>query len=52
MAETEQVTCRCMTCGHEYTDTWSKDEDKERTCPIPECRSNSIRVMRKKGKKE
>jgi len=50
MPETEEVTCKCMACGNEYKDTWSKDEDKERTCPLPECRSNSIRVIRHKGK--
>jgi hypothetical protein len=52
MPETETITCRCLACGKEYTDTWSKDEDRERTCPDPDCRSNSIRVIRAKDKSE
>lgn len=52
MPEAETITCRCLACGKEYTDTWNKDEDRERTCPDPDCRSNSIRVIRAKGKSE
>ena len=37
---------KCMMCGHEYTDTVEKGEDKERSCP--KCRSNSIRHLKKK----
>jgi len=38
---------RCMLCGHEYTEMVEKGEDKERSCP--KCRSNSIRLLKKKA---
>ena len=41
-----EETFRCMMCGHEWQDEWAKDDDKERACP--ECRSNSVRHMKKK----
>ena len=37
---------KCMMCGHEYEEMVEKGEDKERSCP--ECRSNSIRLIKKK----
>jgi putative FmdB family regulatory protein len=37
---------RCMACGHEYENEVRKDEDKERSCP--DCRSNSIRQLKRK----
>ncbi len=41
---------RCMMCGHEYQEPVAKGEDREWWCP--ECRSNSIRLLKKKkGKK-
>jgi len=43
-------TFRCMMCGHEYEELVEPAEDKERSCP--KCRSNSIRHLKKKKKKE
>ena len=40
------VMFRCMMCAHEYEEPVEKGEDKERACP--ECRSNSIRQLKKK----
>jgi DNA-directed RNA polymerase subunit RPC12/RpoP len=33
-----------MACGHEYTESIEKGEDRERSCP--KCRSNSIRHLK------
>jgi putative FmdB family regulatory protein len=38
---------RCMMCGHEYEEQVEEGEDKERSCP--QCRSNSIRHILKRG---
>ncbi len=40
-------TFRCMMCGHEYQDQVEPNEDKERSCP--QCRSNSIRHLKRKA---
>jgi DNA-directed RNA polymerase subunit RPC12/RpoP len=37
---------KCMMCGHEWEEPVEKGEDKERACP--ECRSNSIRALKRK----
>ena len=50
MATATIETFRCMACGHEYEEKVEPDEDKERSCP--QCRSNSIRHLKKKGKAE
>lgn len=44
--ETKQAWFRCMACGHEYEETVIKGKDEERSCP--ECRSNSIRHLKKR----
>jgi hypothetical protein len=36
-------------CSHEWEDLVFKGEDKERACP--ECRSNSVRLLKGKPKK-
>jgi Zn finger protein HypA/HybF involved in hydrogenase expression len=41
-----QKTFHCMMCAHEWQDDYDKGEDKERSCP--KCRSNSVRLMKKK----
>jgi putative FmdB family regulatory protein len=40
------VVFRCMMCGHEYEEAMEPGADRERACP--ECRSNSIRQLKKK----
>lgn len=40
------VTMRCLMCGHEYQEPVEEGEDKERACP--RCRSNSIRLLKRK----
>ncbi len=40
----EQVTFKCMRCGHEFRGIL--DTDIERMCP--KCRSNSIRRIKEK----
>jgi predicted nucleic acid-binding Zn-ribbon protein len=40
----EQVTFKCMRCGHEFRGML--DTDIERMCP--KCRSNSIRRVKEK----
>ena len=42
------TTCHCMMCSHEWEDLVFKGEDKERACP--ECRSNSVRLLKGKPK--
>lgn len=42
---TKVVTLRCMKCGHQYQEVVAEGEDKERSCP--QCRSNSIRLLKK-----
>ena len=37
---------RCMHCGHEFEDSWSKDDDHEVACP--NCKSNSCRRLKPK----
>ena len=37
---------KCMMCGHEYEEPVERGEDKERSCP--QCRSNSVRHLKKK----
>ncbi|HUU44896.1 MAG TPA: FmdB family zinc ribbon protein [Acidobacteriota bacterium] len=37
---------RCMMCGHEFEDSWSKDDDHEVSCP--NCKSNSCRRLKAK----
>lgn len=44
----EQVTFRCMRCGHEWRGI--SDPDLERTCP--KCRSNSVRRLKDKTPSE
>ncbi len=41
----EQVTFKCMRCGHEFRGVL--DTDNERMCP--KCRSNSIRRVKEKA---
>jgi predicted Zn-ribbon and HTH transcriptional regulator len=48
LAKTTIETYRCMMCGYEYEEKVCEGEDKERTCS--ECRSNSIRHLRKKSR--
>ena len=36
---------RCMMCGHDWEEAVERGEDKERACP--QCRSNSVRALRK-----
>jgi len=40
----------CMMCGHDYQEPVEKGEDREWSCPA--CRSNSIRLMKKKKAKK
>jgi predicted nucleic acid-binding Zn-ribbon protein len=40
----EQVTFKCLRCGHEFRGVY--DTDIERMCP--KCRSNSVRRMKDK----
>jgi hypothetical protein len=43
---------QCMSCGHTYTGHYdAKEELVEWSCPKSECKSNSIRVHRKKAGK-
>jgi putative FmdB family regulatory protein len=37
-----------MKCGHEFEDSWSKDNDHEVACP--QCKSNSCRRLIPKKK--
>jgi DNA-directed RNA polymerase subunit RPC12/RpoP len=39
----EITTFKCLRCGHEWEGSY--DRDAERTCP--QCRSNSVRVIKK-----
>ncbi len=42
---------QCMSCGHTFTGPYEpKAELVEWSCPLGECKSNSIRVIRKKAK--
>ena len=41
---TEQVTFKCLRCGHEFRGVY--DTDVERMCP--KCRSNSVRRVKEK----
>jgi len=41
-------TFRCMMCGYEYEEVVEEGEDRERSCS--ECRSNSIRHLKKKSR--
>lgn len=40
----------CMMCGNDYQQPWEKGEDREWSCP--KCRSNSIRLLKKKPAKK
>jgi len=40
----EQVTFKCLRCGHEFRGVY--DTDVERMCP--KCRSNSVRRVKEK----
>ncbi len=45
-----KTTFRCMRCGHEFEQDYDPRAPLvEWTCPLPECKSNSIRPL--KGKK-
>ena len=48
MAKTTIETFRCMMCGYEYEEKVPEGEDRERACS--ECRSNSIRHLKKKSR--
>jgi DNA-directed RNA polymerase subunit RPC12/RpoP len=39
------VYLHCMMCGHDYSEEIEEGVDEERSCP--NCRSNSIRVIKK-----
>jgi len=40
-----------MSCGHIFTGHYNpKGELVEWSCPLSECKSNSIRVFRRRGK--
>lgn len=41
----EQVTFKCLRCGHEFRGVY--DTDVERMCP--KCRSNSVRRVKEKA---
>ena len=41
----EQVTFKCLRCGHEFRSVY--DTDVERMCP--KCRSNSVRRVKEKS---
>ena len=40
----------CLSCGHIYTAPYNpKAELNEWSCPLPDCKSNSIRLIRKRA---
>jgi len=46
-----ETTFRCMRCGHEFPVTYDpKAPLVEWACPLPECKSNSIRPLSTKKK--
>jgi putative FmdB family regulatory protein len=49
MATLKEASFRCMMCGHEYEEMVNPEKDEERSCP--QCRSNSIRHLKKKKEK-
>ena len=39
---------KCLRCGHEFEDPWTKEDDHEVSCP--QCKSNSCRRLKDKKK--
>jgi rubrerythrin len=46
MAEKGLVSFRCMRCGH----TWEAQEDPKQERVCPRCKSNSVRLQRKRAR--
>ncbi len=42
----EKAIFRCLRCGHEYEDNFTRGVPQELTCP--KCGSNSVRRLEKK----